>query len=72
MPELAPSQELLTLQYVVIGLPRPACGPRTGAQPGFCLATEYSTSCDTAVDASVCAWQNVRFGGCPAACPRPN
>lgn len=71
MPELSPSQQLLTLQYVAIGLPRPTAGPQTGAKPGFCLATEYSTPCDAAIDAAVCGWHNVRVGQKPSSLSSP-
>ena len=56
LPPFTPSELQLTAQYVALGLP--AAGPA----PGYCLAAEYSTPCSNAVDAAVCAWQNVSLG----------
>ena len=55
MPEFLLSQQQQALQYVAIGL------PPEGAMPGYCLAAEYNTPCNPAMDGAVCVWQNVRL-----------
>lgn len=58
MDEFHLGQQQLALQYFAVGL------PQTGSMPGFCLAAEYTTSCNPAMDGTVCAWQNVRAASC--------
>ena len=54
MPGYTRNEVMLAVQYVALGL------PGDGVTSGVCVSAEYTTACNSNVDSSLCAWQNVR------------
>ncbi len=54
MPGYTRNEAMLAVQFVALGL------PGDGVTPGVCLSAEFSTACNSNLDTSLCAWQNVR------------
>jgi hypothetical protein len=54
LPGYTRDEVMLAVQYIALGL------PGNGVSSGACVSAEYTTACNSNVDRSLCAWQNVR------------